>query len=209
MDEFINNVVAYYRDKFEKYGASPEGVDWNGSQSQKKRFEIQVELVMEQMANNPSILDFGCGYGAMATYLQGRDFRGTYTGYDIVDEYIQFARQSHSKQPNYRFVSELQKNEKFEILFSSGIFYVVARREGSWLRDFVRPTIDYMVTLSKICIFNFLKPNPDTPNEKLFFVSKEEILELFTKDEFISECVEEYGLWEWTLKVTRIRGELQ
>jgi SAM-dependent methyltransferase len=203
MIDYRKSIAYYYRDKFEKYGATPKGVDWNGGESQNKRFKVQYEMVKSILSINSRVIDYGCGYGAMATFLQKNSFYGEYTGYDVVEDYIQYASKANSLFPNYRFVSKILNHEKFDILFSSGVFHVITNKQGSWISDYVKPTIEHMLSISDICVMNFLKPNPTHFNEGLFFPEINSILGLVTNNQLIFDIAEDYGLWEWTIMMRR------
>ena len=86
------SVASYYDSKIEQHGPTSKGVDWNGEESQELRFEQLLSLVSEK---NASILDFGCGYGAMYDFLKkkGHDF-SAYFGVDISDAMLSEAKQT-------------------------------------------------------------------------------------------------------------------
>jgi SAM-dependent methyltransferase len=203
MLDYKRSIEHYYRNKFIKFGATPQGVDWNGPESQMKRFEVQYELVKSALSRNSKVIDFGCGYGAMATFLQTKSFDGQYTGLDVIEEFIQFAAAANSAFTNYRFVTKIPDNEKFDVLFASGIFHVVTDKRGSWILDYVKPTIEHMLNISDVCIMNFLRPNPTVLNDNLFFPKVNSILALISSTDFKFDIVEDYGLWEYTLMICR------
>jgi len=66
----LDSVKEYYEKRIVEYGYSPLGVDWNSSLSQTNRFDQIIKVC------NPdtpfSIIDYGCGYGALADYLKKR-----------------------------------------------------------------------------------------------------------------------------------------
>src|SRR6185503_914754 len=71
----------YYEGKLRAHGPTPAGVDWNSQESQELRFALLANLWRDEA--DASILDYGCGYGALADYLRARGHRGAYTGYDV------------------------------------------------------------------------------------------------------------------------------
>ena len=58
----------YYEGKLRAHGATPAGVDWNSLESQELRFALLANLWRDEA--DASILDYGCGYGALADYLR-------------------------------------------------------------------------------------------------------------------------------------------
>ena len=67
----------YYEARLAQHGATPAGVDWNSEASQERRFRELAYLWSGEP--DASLLDYGCGYGALAAYVRGRGHRGPYT----------------------------------------------------------------------------------------------------------------------------------
>ena len=63
----LDQVKSYFGKRMEEYGASPRGVDWNSDESQNTRFDQLLKIVETPSF---SILDYGCGYGALADYME-------------------------------------------------------------------------------------------------------------------------------------------
>src|SRR5258708_13894992 len=89
-DDILHNVDVYYSNKVNTHGTSHCGVDWNSTESQMLRFD-QVLKVCDSKAPF-SINDYGCGYGALAAYLNHQGLHYTYYGFDISLEMISRAR---------------------------------------------------------------------------------------------------------------------
>jgi len=66
------SVSAYYTGKIKKHGPTPLGVDWNSLESQELRFSQLTKVIAED--SDFSINDYGCGYGALADYLDTKGF---------------------------------------------------------------------------------------------------------------------------------------
>ena len=67
----IDNIRAYFQDKLDRFGSTPRGADWNSDTAQNTRFDQLIKVIQPQQGY--SILDFGCGYGALADYLSAID----------------------------------------------------------------------------------------------------------------------------------------
>ncbi len=61
-----------------------------------------------------SVLDFGCGSGALAEFVP---FRG-YLGYDVDQSSLSLARRSH---PQHRFTDELPRDERFDTVVALAV----------------------------------------------------------------------------------------
>ena len=76
----LDHVKSYFDKRIQEYGASPRGSDWNSETSQNIRFDQLLKVVETQRF---SLLDYGCGYGALADYLEIKGLNANYYGYDI------------------------------------------------------------------------------------------------------------------------------
>ena len=80
-NQIQQQVADYYDNKIEKFGTTSKGVDWNGKESQELRFK---QILKVFSSNEGSILDIGCGYGAMYSYMKESSFNSiAYVGMDI------------------------------------------------------------------------------------------------------------------------------
>ena len=58
-DAIFSQTKQYYDKKFEAYGPTPKGVDWNSSESQELRFEQLLKIC--DTSNQLTLNDYGCG----------------------------------------------------------------------------------------------------------------------------------------------------
>ena len=73
-----------YRAMHKKAIHSHESVGWISKERQNLRFEKLLIGINEK----DSVLDFGCGLGALAEYMRENNFECGYVGIDIVREFI-------------------------------------------------------------------------------------------------------------------------
>ena len=66
----MNKIAKYYEDKIEKYGLTSQGVDWNSTESQEKRFDVLLKVLQDDKSF--SLNDLGCGYGALYHYIRNK-----------------------------------------------------------------------------------------------------------------------------------------
>jgi len=79
----LDQIKSYFDQRIQEHGASPRGSDWNSETSQNVRFEQLVKIV--EGKESFSILDYGCGYGALAGYLAENGYQAEYYGFDIFE----------------------------------------------------------------------------------------------------------------------------
>ena len=116
----LDQVKTYFDRRIQEYGASPRGSDWNGEESQNVRFD-QLLKVIE--GNVPfSLLDYGCGYGALADYLKTKGFYAEYIGFDILESAIEVARKTHEGKARRTFTFDKTTLPVCDYTVASGIF---------------------------------------------------------------------------------------
>ena len=115
----LEHVKSYFDKRIQEHGASPRGSDWNSEASQNIRFDQLLKVVE---AGSFSLLDYGCGYGALADYLITKGFYVEYYGYDILESAIETARTTHRDKPHRTFFSEKSQIPVCDYTVASGIF---------------------------------------------------------------------------------------
>ena len=81
MTNQIKEIAHYYDEKIKVFGSSPAGVDWNGYESQSLRFKQLTKLIDSK--HKFSLVDIGCGYGALIDYLESEHLNYSYLGLDL------------------------------------------------------------------------------------------------------------------------------
>ena len=115
----LDHVKSYFDKRIQEHGASPRGSDWNSETSQNTRFDQLLKVVETQSF---SLLDYGCGYGALANYLDVKGFDVNYYGYDILESAIETARQAHMDKPHRVFFTDKSQLPICDYTVASGIF---------------------------------------------------------------------------------------
>ena len=122
MNPLLAGVSRYYTAKVQQHGATFGGVDWNSDASQILRFRQLLKVID---TDDPFTLnDYGCGYGALVDYMvkSGLSFR--YRGFDISEEMVRAARQSHAASDSCEFVSSEDALSPADYTVASGVFNV-------------------------------------------------------------------------------------
>ena len=121
LKENEKRIVDYFDATLKKHGSTPKGVDWNSEIPQNLRFEQLLKVI--HTTDKFSILDYGCGYGALLNYLQEHDYSfSKYVGYDISEMMINKARTIHAKRNAITFTTEFQQISKIDYTVASGVF---------------------------------------------------------------------------------------
>lgn len=81
----------FYSAAIKKHGDSSRGVHWNSVYSQEKRFEVLLSFIADE---GFSIVDAGCGFGDLYTYLQKKEIVfSDYVGLDLSPKMVEIAKE--------------------------------------------------------------------------------------------------------------------
>src|SRR5678816_2012631 len=98
--ETSNQVRAFYQEKFDQHGPTPQGMAWNDEDvhyvrlSRIKGFLDTLDIPLTR------VLDVGCGIGLVHNVWDLWDINATYHGVDLVPEFVEEARARLGKNPN-------------------------------------------------------------------------------------------------------------
>ncbi len=154
--KIINTTKAHYSKQVETHGTNYKGVDWGSDQGQKIRFEQILKFI--NLKDAGSIIDYGCGYGALLDALVQRGFKGRYQGYDISDIMISKALEKYgSTDPNTVFTSDDKNLGQADFTVTSGIFNVKLNTPDDQWTPYILHTLEKIAGVSrKGIIFNML-----------------------------------------------------
>jgi SAM-dependent methyltransferase len=157
----VREVERYYTRKLAMHGATPAGVDWSSEHGQLLRFE-QLLAVIAQSDLEPSVNDYGCGYGGLVDSLAARREHFTYCGYDVSEAMIEAARARHAPDSRVTFVSDRRHVRLADFTIASGVFNVRLQQPKDIWQRYVLATIDELVRISRRGIaFNALTTHSD------------------------------------------------
>jgi SAM-dependent methyltransferase len=199
-DDLRGEVVAYYERKLHAHGTTPAGVDWNSHDSQERRF-LELCRVIEP---GQSVLDVGCGYGALLDHLRRSGWAGDYVGFDLSNDMVAAARRLH---PHDSFVTTMPPERSADVVIGSGLFNVKMGFATEEWQDYVRQTVLTMFSRCTVAVaFNVLTSvcDRDRMREDLYYASPSEWFDFIT-----TQCsrrvtlLHDYGLHEFTMLVRR------
>ncbi len=156
------NIKKTYQKKYDKYGVDPRSLQWHQKGAAHQRFR---QFWAEIDFSNKSVLDIGCGFGEFGKFLLKRYQKVSYTGVDIVPEFIDEARKLVPKGMFITgdFFAE-SHDEKFDVVVASGVLNSNVPNNLEWRKN----SIDIMFkSAKKVLAFNMLgaHPQPETPKE--------------------------------------------
>lgn len=125
-----------------------------------------------------SILDYGCGYGALQKWLKLNNFSiHKYIGYDISEEMLKVAYENNSKNDKTIWTSKLD-NVKVDYVLASGIFKIKLNSTELIWKKYIEDTLTHFNQIAlKGFSFNILTDYSDLKfrKEHLFYASPDYI----------------------------------
>jgi SAM-dependent methyltransferase len=202
VDFVCAQVRDYYAAKLAGYGATPRGVDWSCATTQQLRF---AQLLRMCPANAPfSLIDLGCGYGALATFLARHRSaaRVDYLGLDLSSEMVRRGRRRHSDDRGVRFAVGRNVSEQADYVVASGIMNVMVGFSLPTWEKFVSTMLFDMHRMSKTGFaVNFLKKAGRPVQPGYLYGTTPGKWARFCERELgrSIEILDDYGLQEFTL----------
>jgi len=202
--KILDSVRSFYAKLIAEQGPTPAGVDWPDARRQTIRFRELCRLFPTN-GQTFSVLDYGCGYGALLAYLQTNGFSCEYYGFDICEPMIEAARRAH---PGFkdRFLGALDYNNSFDFVVSSGVLSSKRNADLQVWEDQVWATLDIMNQVSKKGFaFNVLSAWRES-HRKLDFLYYGDPAEYLRKVWRYSPNIallHDYDLWDFTVLVRK------
>lgn len=203
-DPLLDPVERYYTAKVEEHGTVPAGVDWNSHESQELRF-AQLLRVCDRPDEPFSVIDYGCGYGALIPYLERSGYEFVYRGYDVSHAMLEFARAAYSDPPRIEFAERQSELQPSDYTVASGIFNVrLESGDEAWQRH-VLETLARIAELSRLGFaFNVLTKysDPDRMRADLYYADPAFLFD-YCKTHHARNValLHDYGLYEFTVIV--------
>ena len=171
-----NNALSkHYDELVSKFGSDPKSNQWRDQISQIRRFEILLNgLSLSLSLSKLSILDFGCGTGALFSYLKSTcQFKGNYTGIDISANAIAIAKSIHPDGEFQQF--DILANElpaSYDYVFVSGTFNNQSENHLEWVCENLQKLFQ---NTNVALIFNMLTNYVDYKDEGVYYSDPEEL----------------------------------
>jgi cyclopropane fatty-acyl-phospholipid synthase-like methyltransferase len=178
LDKIGNEMIAAYEKSLEKFGVTPSALGCPKGR-QKIRFNAFKKLIIK----DSQLLDFGCGFGDLASYLENNNFPVNYTGCDVMEKFIDVAK---IKQPSCRFFNTQfgeELKEEFDIVICSGVFNFLYSKDKEEHFDLVKKTIKNLFSISRhSLIIDFLSENVDFEADNSYHQKTSKLIDFCNKE---------------------------
>jgi cyclopropane fatty-acyl-phospholipid synthase-like methyltransferase len=203
--DLLAEVAEYYTSKLAQHGEKPQGVDWNGEESQTLRFGQLCKVV--NTSNKFSINDLGCGYGALYDFLSQEYENFSYVGIDVSENMILAAEQRYENKTQTRFLVSSEPDRVADYGVASGIFNVrLGRSDDEW-QSYLEATLDVLDRTSRLGFaFNCLTSYSDADKirDYLYYADPCALFDLCKRRYSKSVALlHDYGLYEFTILVRK------
>jgi len=207
LDHALNDLRSFFDEKAKTHGAVFQSVDWNSPERQKTVFHQLIKIWINPQ-DSASILDFGCGYGALLDFLQAENYSLTkYIGYDFSSSMIENALQTHPRQEGVVFTNEVAQLPQADFVIAGGILGMKKNAtEDEWTNHCFE-TLDQLWGFSrKGMAFNSLTSYSDADKMRpdLYYADPCRFFD-YCKTKFSRNValLHDYGLYEFTILVQR------
>lgn len=198
----------YFTEKLEKYGATAKGMDYNGEAAQHVRFAELIKIIRNP-AEKFSILDYGCGYGALFDFLHRHGWQFDYYGVDRIEKMVIAGKETHKDFPNAHFTTDEKELGPVDYLIGGSIFNNKLEVPNADWQDFVVKTLHDMNNLcSKGFSFNMLTAYSDedrmAQRPDLFFGDPLFFFDVCKRNFSRNVALlHDYGLYDFTILVRK------
>jgi len=200
-----NEVIKYFEGFISQFGDSPQGSDWNSNKAQIVRYEQLLKVCDLSMPF--SIIDYGCGYGALADYLEKMGYQFDYYGYDIVEKVIDVANKHHTGKSNRTFTSIESDLPVCDYVVACGIFnYIPHKTVDSWTQYIVETFSQFNKLATKGFSSDFLTKYSDADRmEKHLYYADPLYFFDYCKTHFSKNValLHDYHLYDFTILVRK------
>ncbi len=193
----------YYEKTLDEHGASARGVDYNSTEAHDLRFQQLARLF--DSSQPFSLVDYGCGHGALARYLADRGLDFTYMGFDVYERMIDLARQD--SRPGWQFISDESALRPADYTVASGLFNLKFDIDDMTWTGYVLETLAKIDALSRRGFaFNILTKYSDPPRMRpdLHYADPSFYFD-YCKLRFARDValLHDYGAYEFTILVRK------
>jgi SAM-dependent methyltransferase len=204
----MQNIQGYFDRRLNEHGATARGADWNSPESQHTRFEQLVKVIGEKTGF--SILDYGCGYGALSGYLRAQGYTfDQFVGYDFLESMIVKAKLEHADTQHHFFTANFSDIPPVDYAVASGVFNI---RLNAPYEDWTKYTLECLTQINALTrkgfSANFLTQYSDeermAERPDLYFANPCAIFD-YCKKNFSRNValLHDYNLYDFTILVRK------
>jgi len=200
-----SHLLDYYDGRLAAHGDTPAGAAWPNAEDLRTRFDVLLDLAaMVAKRKDFALCDLGCGTGGLLARLRERNAPLAYTGADISENALAYARAKFPETPFYHVDVLNATDEELEplrcdVLVANGLFTVKNALSHEQMWDFMAAVLTRMWPLVQCgVVFNVMSDAVDPARTDLFRVPSGEL------ERFLHELAgpsigfrADYGLYDY------------
>lgn len=172
--DLLEQVSAYYAERYRLHGDSARGVDWKDEASQRLRFEVLARQV--DWRGEPSVLDVGCGNGELLAFLRERGLPVRYLGIDVCEDMVAACRRRFGPDSAVLASPADLEGTFFDYVVASGTFNVRQDAdEAVWARYFRQSVVRMFAACRAATVFNVMSSRVDYRYAHLYYLDAGEV----------------------------------
>lgn len=205
-EDTLNQLRQFFDDKIKAHGATGEGVGWKDTDAQRARY-AQLLHLFEPDVPRFSVVDYGCGVGALAAYLAEQGYEMDYVGYDMTPASISAAQAAYGHLRGVRFTADESELRPADYVVGCGLFSMRLNTPDDEWYAYMLHTIERLWSLStRGIVFNSLTSysDPEHMRPELFYPDPMQVFD-FCKRQLSRNVAlyHDYDLYDWTMVVRR------
>lgn len=205
LNNTLNKIGELYTTNLQNHGLDSKSVGWKDMQSQVMRFENLLKIIPENEKTSPlEILDYGCGYGAMYTYMKDHNFNvSKFYGYDISKEML--AEAAHIVPSNILVPrSDVGIVDQVDYSIVSGTFNVMFDSSVEEWDKYIKDKVTELFEHSRKGVsFNLLTSFVDWKAKDLYYADPSKYFNFCKSISKYVTLIHDYPLYEWTILVRK------
>jgi SAM-dependent methyltransferase len=202
----LSDVQKFFGDKVTTHGPNHKGADYSQPTRQDLCFD-QLMKINHTPTQPFSIIDYGCGYGALIEYMLRKNYPFSYTGYDLTPAMLAQAKATYAARPECAFVDAPTALKAADYLIMGGIFNLLFDHTYEAWTDYVVETLEAAWKLAqKGMAFNILTKYSDADKMRSDLYYADPLFYFdYCKRHFSKEValLHDYGVYEFTILVRR------
>ncbi|MCS6796264.1 MAG: class I SAM-dependent methyltransferase [Raineya sp.] len=168
MQKILQTLNEFYAEQLALHGSTAQGVNWKDEHAQIGRFEQLLKIL--PCNSDFSIADLGCGYGALAEFMQKKGFTNfQFYGYDLAPAMIEQARKTypHLNFAQFFLLQHPSEMKEADFVVASGIFNKKLDLKEYEFLSYILETLEIMHQKSRLGFaFNMLTSYSDKEKQR-------------------------------------------
>jgi len=134
--KFGSKMIDVYQNQFKKHGYSPSSLGCI-----KGRQDLRFKALTKNIEHG-KLLDFGCGFGDLAIYLDKLNVEVEYHGCDVIEKFISTAEKNNPGKNFFLINIGESLTGDYDHIIASGVFNFLYSKDKKEHKSFVYKTIE-------------------------------------------------------------------